>query len=187
MAKVGENIVTTGFSGKLGNLIVFSNRAGKTIVSTAPKKRKAEPTEAQEKHRLKFQEAILYSQNANADPTIKALYKTSAKEGQTAHNVAVADFLNAPSINEIDVSKYTGQPDSYIQIRAIDDFNVKEVSVAIQNADGSEVESGMATLQPGSIWWRYTATAANQSLSGDKIIVRATDIPGNLTQQTAEI
>jgi hypothetical protein len=39
MAKVGDNIVTTGLSGKLGNLIVFRNRGGKTIVAKAPKKK----------------------------------------------------------------------------------------------------------------------------------------------------
>jgi len=31
MAKVGNKIVTTGLSGKLGNLIVFRNRGGKTV------------------------------------------------------------------------------------------------------------------------------------------------------------
>ncbi len=39
MAKVGNNIVTTGLSGKLGNLIVFRNRGGKTIVSKTPRSR----------------------------------------------------------------------------------------------------------------------------------------------------
>ncbi|MCE5345752.1 MAG: hypothetical protein LLG13_05605 [Bacteroidales bacterium] len=40
MVKVGDNIVTTGLSGKLGNLIVFCNRGGKTIVAKAPKRNK---------------------------------------------------------------------------------------------------------------------------------------------------
>ena len=39
MAKVGDNIVTTGLSGKLGNLIVFRNRGGQTYVAKAPKKK----------------------------------------------------------------------------------------------------------------------------------------------------
>jgi len=33
MAKVGNNIVTTGLSGKLGNQIVFRNRGGETVSS----------------------------------------------------------------------------------------------------------------------------------------------------------
>ena len=183
MAKVGNNIVTTGLSGKLGNLIVFRNRGGKTYVAQAPKKKTTEWSEAQERHRLHFQEAVLYAKNAIANEATKEAYEASAKEGETAYNVAVADFMNAPHIDEIDVSHYTGQPGSYIQTRAVDDFEVKEVTVIIQNADGTQVESGSAALQEGSIWWRYTATAVNDSLEGDKIIIRVSDIPGNLTEQ----
>lgn len=183
MAKVGDNIVTTGLSGKLGNLLVFRNRGGKTIVSKAPKKKQTEWSEAQEKHRLRFQEAILYAKSAMAVPQKKDAYQAAAKEGQTAYNVAVADFLNAPYINEIDVSKYNGQPGSYIQVRAVDDFMVQEVIVTVQNSDGTEVESGAAVLQEGGIWWRYTATAVNESLAEDKITIRVFDIPGNLTEQ----
>jgi hypothetical protein len=36
MAKVGNNIVTTGLSGKLGNLIVFRIRGGKTVSPIHP-------------------------------------------------------------------------------------------------------------------------------------------------------
>ena len=132
---------------------------------------------------MKFQEAVLYAKNAIADEATKEAYQASAEEGETAYNVAVADFLNAPLINEIDVSHYTGQPGSYIQVRAVDDFEVKEVTVTIQNSDATEVESGAAVLQEGSIWWRYTATVTNESLAGDKIIARVSDIPGNLTKQ----
>jgi hypothetical protein len=42
-------------------------------------------------------------------------------------------------------------------------------------------------LQEGSIWWRYTATATNESLEGDKIIIRVSDIPGNLNEQEREM
>ena len=187
MAKVGDNIVTTGLSGKLGDLIVFRIRDGKTIVSKAPKKGTTEVSEAQGQQRLKFQEAVLYAKSAIADEAQKEKYKASAENGQNAYNVAVADFLSAPHISEIDVSNYTGQPDSYIRVRAVDDFEVKEVSVSIRNADGTELEGGPAILQDGNIWWRYTATTVNESPEGNKIIVRVTDVPGNLTEQEKEI
>jgi len=187
MAEVGKNIVVTGLSGKLGDLIVFRNRGGKTIVSQAPGKREQEPTEAQEQHQLRFQEAILYGKASITDPEKKASYQAAAEEGQSAFNVAVADFLNAPHIDEIDVSHYTGQPDSYIQVRAVDDFEVAEVTMTILNTDSSEVEHGTAELQPDSAWWRYTATAVNESLDGDKIIVRVSDLPGNLVEKEQEI
>ena len=156
-------------------------------MAKAPKKKQTEWSETQEQHRLKFQEAVLYAKSANTNGTTKEAYKASAEEGETAYNVAVANFLNAPLINEIDVTNYTRQPNSYIQVRAVDDFEVKEVTVTIPNADGAEIENGSAVLQEGSIWWRYTATATNESLEGDKIIIRVSDIPGNLTEQEREI
>lgn len=178
MAKVSDNIVTTGLSGMLGNQIVFRSRGGNTYVSKAPKK-PTERTEAQKAHNLKFQEAVLYAKNAISDEITKELYQASATDEKTAYNIAVADFFNAPQITDVDLANYNGQIGSYIQVRATDDFDVVAVSVTIQNADGSIVESGNAALQPGSSWWRYTATTTNESLEGDKITVRATDIPGN--------
>lgn len=187
MAKVKDNIVTTGLSGKLGNLIVFRNRGGKTIVSKAPKKKEQELSEAQQQHQLRFQEAIIYGKASMSDSQKKEAYDASAEEGQSGFNVAVADFLNAPQIKEINFSSYTGQPGSYIRIYATDDFNVDDVTVTILNADGSEVEKGNAVREPGSGWWQYIATATNESLDGDKIIIRASDIPGNLTQKDQQI
>ncbi|GET33183.1 hypothetical protein PbJCM13498_20460 [Prolixibacter bellariivorans] len=183
MAKVGDNMVTTGLSGKLGNLLVFRNRNGKTYVAKAPRERTGEPSEAQKQHQAKFQQAIIYGRGAIADPATKAAYQASAEGGQTAFNVAVADFFNAPHIDEVDVSNYTGQPGSFIRIRAVDDFNIAEVTVTIQNGDSSEVESGAAQPEDGMIWWRYTATANNESLEGDKIIIRVSDVPGNITEE----
>jgi Na+-transporting NADH:ubiquinone oxidoreductase subunit NqrF len=168
MAKVGNNIVTTGLSGKLGNLIVFRNRGGKTYVAQAPKKKTTEWSEAQERHRLHFQEAVLYAKNAIANEATKEAYEASAKECETAYNVEVADFINAPHTDEIDMNHYTGQPGSYIQIRTVADFEVKEVTVTNQNTDGTQVESGSVTLREGSMWWRYTATVVNDLLEGDK-------------------
>lgn len=54
MAKVRNNIVTTGLSGKLGNLIVFLNRGGKTVISKTPLKKEQEPTEVHQQHQLRF-------------------------------------------------------------------------------------------------------------------------------------
>ena len=183
MAKVGNNIVTQGLSGMLGNQLVFRMRGSKTYVAKAPVKTEQELTEAQIEHRRHFQEAILYAKGAIASPEMKAAYQEAAEEDTTAYNVAVADFMNAPHIDEIDISQYTGQPGSNIVVRAVDDFKVAEVAVVIYNPDGSLVEQGLAVEEQGGYQWKYTATALNADLSGDKIIIRVSDIPGNLTEQ----
>ncbi len=47
MAESKNNIITHGLSGKVGDLIVFSQRNGKTIVSKAPKDKTAEDSQKQ--------------------------------------------------------------------------------------------------------------------------------------------
>jgi threonine dehydratase len=182
MSKVGNNIVTQGLSGMLGNQLVFRIRGSHTYVSKAPVKKERELSEAQILHQRKWQEAILYGKGAMASPEMKEAYKASADETHSAYNVAVADFMNAPHIDEINISQYTGQPGSFITVRAVDDFSVAEVTVTIYNPDGTLVEQGNAVAEAGGALWKYTATAANTDLSGDKIVIKVSDIPGNLTQ-----
>ena len=98
-------------------------------------------------------------------------------------HVAVADFFHAPDIDEIDVTNYRGAVGDTIRIRATDDFKVKQVHVTISNADGSLVEQGDAVQQANEIDWLYTATTANESTAGDRIVIRASDKPGNITEE----
>jgi hypothetical protein len=187
MAESKNNIVTHGLSGLVGDMLVFRNHAGKTIVSAKPKERTGELSEAQKMQQGRFQEAILYGKSVLADATLKAEYKAAAPEGVTAYNVAVGDFLHAPNIKSVDVSKYTGKPGETIEMEISDDFRVADVKVAIYNPDGSVVEQGNAKQQPNSLKWVYTATAANDSLSGDKIVIRAYDLPGNVSEEDKTI
>ena len=186
MAKQTNNVVTHGLSGKIGNLLVFRQRAGQTVVAKAPPKRKVS-TEQQKEHQRRFQRAVLYAQSVMADSDMGAAYNRAAKKGQTGYNVAVADFFHAPDIHNIDVSGYTGNPGDAIRIQVSDDFSVKEVKVTITNADGSLVEEGNATPDAGGYYWTYTVTAVNDSLDGDKIEITVSDLPGNVTQDTVNV
>ncbi len=182
MAVVLKNLVTKGLSGKLGDSLVFRKVGDKTIVSTVPTTTK-EPTEAQKAQRERFQMAVLYAKSQMDDPELKAAYEAEAKgAGQpNAYNIAVADFFKAPDIDEVDLESYSGAVGDTIRVRAIDNFKVEEVKVEIYNADGSAVESGMAVKDSNGLDWIYTATAANEDLSGDRIVIKASDVPGNVT------
>lgn len=181
MAQSKDNIITHGLSGKVGNLLVFSQRGGKTIVSKVPKS--VEPKDGQVVQQKKFQQAVLYAKGAIADPSVKAIYEADAKEGKSGYNVAVADFFHAPDIEQVNLSAYTGKVGDTISIRVTDDFMVKVVSVSIYNEDGSLVEQGNAWMQATGMDWVFTATAQNESLAGDRIVIQASDLPGNLTAQ----
>lgn len=182
MAESKNNIITHGLSGKVGDLIVFSQRNGKTIVSRAPKDKTGEDSQKQKDHKRKFQRATLYAKSVINDPVQKELYDVASdtSKGMSTYNVAVADLLNAPDIETLDLSGYTGNVGDIIKIIVLDDFAVKAVTVKIENADGTLVEQGSAV--DSGFEWIYTATANNADLSGDKITIKATDNPANVTE-----
>jgi hypothetical protein len=183
MAQSKDNIITHGLSGKVGNILVFSQRNGKTYVSKVPKQSTKEPTAGQVAHQQKFQLAIIYGKSAIANPATKAEYEAEAEIDESAFNVAVADMLQAPEIDSIDLSGYTGKVGEKIVIIATDDFKVTSVTVNISNADGTLVEEGAAVLGNSGVDWVYTTTAVNASLAGDKITVEASDLPGNVSDK----
>jgi hypothetical protein len=182
MAKVAKNALLHGASGMFGDQIVIRQRAGMTILAQPPGERQGEPTAGQRAHEGRFQQAIIYGRSAIKDAAEKAAYKEKAKPSQSAFNVAVADFFHAPSIDEIDLTAYTGQVGDTIRVRAVDDFRVVQVHVSISNADGSLVEQGDAVQQANQVDWLYTATAANESTEGDRIVIRASDKPSNISE-----
>ncbi len=190
MAHVKNNLITKGISGMLGDTLVFKQVGKETIVSTKPQQ-PAELSDKQKAVRLRFQQAALYAKGQLADPASKAEYEKVAKaDGDvftTAYNVAVADFLSAPDIEEIDVSQYTGAVGSKIRVTVADDFKVKDVTVTIANPDGSLVESGPAVQQANLNEWLYTATVQNDTLAGDKITITAHDKPGNEDVEVKEL
>jgi hypothetical protein len=181
MAKQERNVVTHGLSGTVGGMLVFRQTATGTVVQSPPRV-SGKSTEAQLAQQRKFQRAVVYAGAVAEDPAQEAAYAAKAKKGQTARNVAVADFLHAPEIEVIDLSGYHGQPGDVIRIEATDDFAVREVKVVITNPDGSIVEEGYAEAGALKYEWIYTATAANPGLAGDRIEVYASDMPGNISK-----
>jgi len=152
------------------------------VLAQAPGKRQAEATASQKAHQQKFQQAIIYGKSQMADAEAKAEYAAKAGDTRSAFNVAVADFFNAPQIDEIDLKGYSGATGEIIRVGVTDDFKVKQVQVSIVNSDGSLVEQGDAVKQGNEIDWIYTTTIGNPDLAGDKILVKASDKPGNITE-----
>jgi hypothetical protein len=183
MAISRNNVVTKGLSGDVGGLL-FRQVDGQTIVS-----QKAVPstvaTEAQKSTRKNFQRAVIYAKSETAASSEnKEIYEAVAKKKKNIpYRVAVADFLKAPDIHHVDVSRYTGQPGDVIKVEVSDDVMVKSVTVTITNADGSLVEKGEAQVDVSGYVWKYTATQINDSLEGDKIEITASDLPENVTRQ----
>ena len=182
MARSKDNVLTHGMSGKLGDVIVFRNVNGNTIVAKAPSKPKGEISEKQQLQRERFQEAVIYGKSVKLNPELKALYESSLLEGQNIYQVALTDFLNAPTIKNVETNDYSGYAGGNIIMRVIDNFMVKQVQVSINNTNGGTLEQGMATLQPNGLDWHYTTTSDSSGKVG-KIIITATDNPGNISRK----
>lgn len=183
MAIIHDNLFVLGTSGMVGSQLVYRNRNGKIILSKRPHRTKPQ-TDAQIAHGLRFKEATIYAKAALTDEDTRKGYAEKAQNsgnGLSAYNVAVADFLNAPVIRKINLDVYSGQSGEEIVISAIDDFRVKDVTVEIRQSDSTLVEKGTAIAGANGLDWTYTTQSANASLTGSKVTVRVSDLPGNVT------
>ena len=177
-----RNPMMNGMSGSIGNL-TFSLRKDKTVSSPKRGPNKKPPTEEQLAVQLKFERFSAYAQGAITDPVKKLLYAKAATGGQTAFNVAFLDAARPPRVLEIDIRKYKGLVGDTIKLMVKDVVRVESVKVTILSAAGVELEQGDAVPDTGISYWKYTATTANPALPGTRILITATDLPGNTTDE----
>ena len=182
MARVKLNPALASFLGEMGEM-VFKMRHGKIYVSRKTEPKPRESTRAQKAIQDRFRLATQHAKRVMADPAESAPYAKAAEQKERSmQNLIIADFLNAPSVDSIDVTAYAGQPGNRIRIEASDDFDVVAVDVVLSTASGEPVEQGSAALTAMK-WgvWIYTATAAVPP--GLEVVVEATaaDRPGNRT------
>lgn len=180
MAKVKLNPIVEQVRGQVGQL-VFRQSYGQQVVGRKADPSDHESTPGQIAARDRFREAALYGRVALANPATKKLYADAAdKKGKPVFSMVMADFLNAPSIDEIDVSEYTGAQGSPISIRTEDDFMIDRVTVNISDVNGTQLENGDAALDPNGRWV-YAATSTVPAGTDVRITVTATDRPGSAT------
>ena len=95
-------------------------------------------------------------------------------------SLMVADFLNPPTIEAINLGDYDGQPGAAIFIRATDDFEVTRVEVVIFSDSGERIEGGPARRESTSLaWWAYETTTSVPGGASVRVEAAATDRPGN--------
>ena len=160
MAKIKLNPIVEEVSGKFGN-IVFRQTGDRTILTRRPDFSGLQPTDVQAAQRERFRQAVAYGKVVIADEASRKVYENAAQaKGLSVFALSVADFLNAPSIDQVDLSHYGGKTGDPITVTTHDDFEVVAVHVALTGADSAAIEEGEAIQQPaGTLNWVYTATA----------------------------
>jgi len=177
--KIKLNPMFEAASGQLGGL-VFREVRGRTVASRKVSAF-AEPSVDQALQRERFKQAAAYGRSALANPATRDLYEEAAKTRNIpVFAVTVADFFNAPTIDNLDVFAYNGQVGDPISILARDDFGVVNVRVSITDIVGSPIESGNAVeTVSGSGQWVYCATALVAPDTEVVVNAVATDRPGS--------
>ena len=179
MAKVKLNPALEAIRGHVGDF-VFKRWGDQEIVGKMPDRTGIVPTANQLAQQDKFRLAALYGKAVLADPLTKQVYEeASARKGIPAFALTVGDFLNAPIVDEIDLSGYTGKIGDKIGARASDDVEVHGVSVTIREQGGAVIEEGDAVFSQATATWTYTATTALAQGQAVSIDVSATDRPGH--------
>ncbi len=186
MARIKLNPMFEELHGKFGE-IVYRESYGTLHMSHVPDMSGVVPTAGQMGHRERFSQAAIYGRMAMADPQTAELYKTVANEkGKPVFALLVADFFNAPVVDQLDVSEYEGSTGSPIYVRAHDDFSVQTVQVIISDTSGQTLESGEAAIEAGGTGrWKYTGQTNIPPGSDIRIQVVVTDRPGNIVNQEA--
>ena len=177
-----NNPLTKGLSGRFGQ-IVFRQRHGKTFISKMPCKRKTGPSALESAAREHFKNATIYARSVLADASLKQEYAARAKPGQSAYNVAVAEFYTLDVVHEIDSSAYKGKQGNAIMISIADGLAIASVHVSISGKH-TLIEEGAASQLPAGLGWVYISTVADPPIAGKKIQVTVTDMKGRLITKT---
>jgi hypothetical protein len=179
MAKINNNPLLKGLSGMFGDVVVYSERRGKMIMSNRPKKRE-ESTDHQKLVKSKFLQAVQYAKGQMKNDSAKAEYAAAVNDKlMSAYAVAVADYLKGPEIIAVNTKAYNGHVGDVIEVLAIDNFKVTEIIVEIRSASDQLIEEGPAMITvDNTLNWRYTTAQENAESVGTRLIIRAKDKPG---------
>jgi hypothetical protein len=159
---------------------VFHHLKGKPCVRRAFV-REAEFTPAEVENQSRFKLASKFANALLKNPVQQACYEQAAQDtGLSAQNVAVSDFMLAPTLAEIDVSGYTGRASEFIKVMADDgEIGAAEEKVAIADRAKAVVEEGPATVENDGVSWWYSAKLDLPPDQPIWITVTVADQPGN--------
>ncbi len=187
MAIVDNNPIIEGLRGKLGKMLVFRQRKGKTVVSVMPQKTNKPPSPAQVTRRTKFKLAVQYAQSVMQNPEASAWYTVRLGTHQSIYHAALSDYLHAPQIVNIDRQHYKGRTGDPVLIAIAPEGNPTTVTVSFYTPEGQLAEEGTAMPGTKDTEWSYTAQQSLPNWQALRVVVRATDKPGNTSEKETHL
>ena len=183
MGTFRENSGLGELAGTIGGMVFVNYKPGLKIIRRRPERKKP-AREAEIANRKDFAQAVTYAKGVWAEqPALRARYNAAARlQGRRGFDLAKADFRLRPEIREVNLSGYSGKPGEPIVIDATDDFEVKAVTVVVQQLNGTALEEGAAVAKDGQ--WVYNAQT--EVAAGQTVVVQVTaaDNPGHKTTRS---
>lgn len=179
MAKTNKNDITYGNTGKFGKRISFRSYGDETLMVSRPGKRTKALTASQVTHKLRFIQASRYGKRVRTNEALKSIYTPFATRKISFYALAIKDFLQPPTVQEIYVTHYKGNAGDKINVLAHDDFQITSLFLQIFDQQNTLVEEGWAVETTSNQEWEYTATTTQVLVNGYTVIATAYDLPGN--------
>jgi hypothetical protein len=171
MAKIADNLLTEGLSGKIGKRLVFRRlRNGSTVLCTAPDFSDRVFSEGQLTHQSRFKQASAYAKIAAKTTAIYS--ELAPARGTNAYNLALSDWFKAPVIHRV------WRLADRIRVDASDNVLVTRVVVTISDEQGHTLEQGKA-VRIDDVGWEYITSTPQ----GATVIAEAFDLAGNVARQ----
>lgn len=173
MPQTNNYIITQQTTEENRDMLVFARKMSLSNIEENVADDSTVPYKGQED---KVQEAVVYvkmlptGEQPSAPPT---KYGAVTAETHFICNMVVADFLEAPDIEKIDLSAYTGNAKDRIIIKMAAQSKAGKITVTIKKADNSLTETGSALFNETTKEWEYKVAFANVNSTGLKVIIRA--------------
>lgn len=179
MANLHRNILIHKLTAVLGERFLY-RKAGTamTMFSNKPVHRDGEAYAGRRNtHQDLLREATTY---ANFAQTQETYINKAGRTNVTAYYIALMDWFEGPSVLEIDVDTWTGEPGQTIRVKARDNVKVAKVTLVICDVDENVLETGEAVQsEPGNAWWHYTTRSHINIEPFPMVEAIAQDLSGN--------
>lgn len=165
MAKLEDNLLFHGASGKIGDFVIRKSKSGKQIIARAPRsKNNWKATSRQAVCRKKIKSANDYADTVMADPKLTAYYQPHLKDDLNIHNLAVRDYMKLPKVLDYKLEWKADSNELVLVIVFPEKKQLYTVVVTLYDQHNQEIYS--AAAKPGVMkeYWEFSATypAMNQ-------------------------
>jgi hypothetical protein len=94
MARVKNNALLAGVSGRIGDSIVVKQYSYGTVISAMPDMSRVKKSKLQKIKQSYFAEAVKYAQSIIRDKKKKERYAKTIEKGKTVYHAAIKEYLD---------------------------------------------------------------------------------------------